>query len=150
MKLKISLFVSIGLLMFSCSNELDKRIQKISYGTSFGECMGYCRHQMLITVDSVKYSCISNGNTLLQKDFYEKTTSVRWDSIRSDLTVSSFFAIPAVNGCPDCADGGAEWLEILFDNGESHKVTFEYRNEPSALKAYVSKCRLILSKNSCQ
>ncbi|MEI6555242.1 MAG: hypothetical protein WCL70_06610 [Paludibacter sp.] len=138
------------LFTFSCTNELDKRIEKVSYGTSFGECMGYCKHQMVITVDSAKYSCISNGNTLPQKDVYEKMTTNRWDSIRNNMTFSSLLALPEVIGCPDCADGGAEWLELMLTNGETHKVTFEYGKEPASIKDYIAKCRLILNKNSCQ
>ena len=39
-------------------------------------------------------------------------------------------------GCPDCADGGAEWIEIT--SGEtSHKVTFEYNKSPDVFKSYI-------------
>jgi hypothetical protein len=29
-----------------------------------------------------------------------------------------------VIGCPDCADGGGEWIEVSVA-GESHRVTFD-------------------------
>ena len=140
----------ILLLSVSCTNELDKRIKQLNYGTSFGECMGYCKHQVSVTVDSVKYSCISNGNSLPQKDYSEKTNSTTWDSIRTNIGTSSFFALPEVIGCPDCADGGAEWIELILYNGESHKVSYEYGKSPTIIEDYIKKCRQILNKNACQ
>lgn len=147
---QIILPILIAMFLTSCTTELDKRIQKVSYGTSFGECMGYCKHQMVISRDSVKYSCISNGNILPQKDVYKKMTFIGWDSLRNNITVSSLLALPEVIGCPDCADGGAEWLELMLANGETHKVTFEYGKEPVSIKDYIAKCRLILNGNTCQ
>ena len=52
--------------------------------------------------------------------------------------------MPETIGCPDCADGGAEWIEIKLANGEKHKVTFEYMNAPSAFKNYISGLRGLL------
>ena len=150
MKAKNNLIFLILILNLACTNQLDKRITQVNYGTSFGECMGYCKHQVSFTVDSVKYSCISNGNILPQKDFSESTSSVAWDSIRTNIATSSFFALPAVIGCPDCADGGAEWMELILNNGETHKVTFEYGNSPTIIKDYITRCRVILNKNACQ
>jgi hypothetical protein len=43
-----------------------------------------------------------------------------------------------VIGCPDCADGGAEWLELGFEK-EVKRVTFEYMHEPDAYKKTTSK-----------
>ena len=51
--------------------------------------------------------------------------------------MNSFFELPETIGCPDCADGRAEWLEIELMNGEKHKVTFEYRNEPASLNDHI-------------
>ena len=38
-----------------------------------------------------------------------------------------------VIGCPDCADGGATYIE-LTQNGETKRVTFETGNPPPALE----------------
>ncbi len=49
-------------------------------------------------------------------------------------------ALPKTIGCPDCADGGAEWIEI--QSIDIHKkVTFEYLNEPNSLTALVTELR---------
>jgi len=83
----------------------------------------------------------------LTKDTILKSSAV--DSINS-INTTSFFKLPETIGCPDCADGGAEWLEIILLNGKKHKVTFEYRNEPTQLKNQIIKLREILSKNECR
>lgn len=66
------------------------------------------------------------------------------------LNTNGFLALPTTIGCPDCADGGAEWLEIELKNGIKHKVTFEYNNEPSLLKDYILKLREMLNANDCK
>ena len=38
--------------------------------------------------------------------------------------MDSFFILEERIGCPDCADGGSEWIEILANN-KTYKVTFE-------------------------
>lgn len=151
MKKTILLTISLSLMFASCTNELDKRIQKVSYGTSFGECVGFCRKQMSINSDSIVFTafcdvCMTPG--VVRKDYYSKTLKTTWDSIQSGLSPNSFFLVPAVSGCPDCADGGAEWLEILLINGETHKVTFEYGNEPGELKAYIPVIRKLFENNN--
>ena len=39
--------------------------------------------------------------------------------------MDSFFILDERIGCPDCADGGSEWIEIGTKN-KIYKVTFEY------------------------
>jgi hypothetical protein len=152
-KLFILSIISILMLFNSCSYEMNSKIIQINYGTSFGMCVGYCNHQVTIKADSVKWICICNACMapgLMQKTFYAKTNSTLWDSIRTNISISSFQALPTVIGCPDCADGGAEWLELILNNGEKHKVTYEYGKEPTVIKDYVAKCKQVFNKNSCQ
>jgi hypothetical protein len=33
--------------------------------------------------------------------------------------------VEGVHGCPDCADGGAEWVQVRA-SGDSIRATFEY------------------------
>ncbi len=70
-----------------------------------------------------------------------------WNSFLTEIDVNSFFSMPETIGCPDCADGGAEWIEIKLANGEKHKVTFEYMNAPSAFKNYISGLRGLLEES---
>ena len=134
----------------ACSNDvIYKNIAQLSYGTSFGECIGYCNHDVTIKSKAATYQCYSwnPAQQILTKDTILKSSAV--DSINS-INTTSFFKLPETIGCPDCADGGAEWLEIILFNGKKHKVTFEYRNEPTQLKNQIIKLREILSKNECR
>ena len=154
MKLLNIKYLTISFLFLtsvSCTEELGKRIQRVNYGTSFGECVGFCRKQLSVTSDSVHFTAFCDAcmtPATARKDFFSTPTKTEWDSIYNHLPTTSFIALPAVIGCPDCADGGAEWLELILINGESHKVTFEYGNEPTLLKEYIPVLRKLLSKNS--
>ena len=147
-------YLIIGFLFLttvSCTEELGKRIQRVNYGTSFGECVGFCRKQLSVTSDSVHFTAFCDAcmtPATARKDFVSTPIKTEWDSIQNRLSTGSFFALPAVIGCPDCADGGAEWLELILINGETHKVTFEYGNEPTILKEYIPILRKLLSKNN--
>jgi len=134
----------------ACSNDvLYKNIAQINYGTSFGECIGYCKHEVTIKSKAATYQCSSWSPTeqILTKDTLINSSTL--DSI-GNFSTSSFFKLPVSIGCPDCADGGAEWLEIILLNGDKHKVTFEYHNEPTLIKDQIIKLREILNKNECK
>jgi hypothetical protein len=50
--------------------------------------------------------------------------------------------LDSIFGCPDCADGGAEWIEINTID-KKHKITFEFGKEPEELKSllgYLKTC----------
>lgn len=143
------LLVISMIIMFltACSNDvIYKNIAQINYGTSFGECIGYCKHDVIIKSKAATYQCYSwnHSDQILTKDTILNSSVL--DSIYS-INTTSFFKLPETIGCPDCADGGAEWLEIILLNGKKYKVTFEYHNEPTQLKNQIIKLREILSKN---
>ena len=46
------------------------------------------------------------------------------------------FALKEIIGCPDCLDGGAEWIEVSCD-GKAHRVEFDYHAPPSAISHLV-------------
>lgn len=137
------------LLLTSCSQEvIYSGISQIKYGTSFGECIGYCKHEMVLKSGKVTYNSISWNSALQPQIQTDTLTAVAWDSVKSDFVVKDFFNLPETIGCPDCADGGAEWIEIQLTNGDTHKVTFEYYHEPELLKNKVIEFRTIMAKNA--
>lgn len=64
--------------------------------------------------------------------------SAKWSDLVSAINIEAFFAWEEVIGCPDCADGGAEWIEITTSTG-THKVTYEYDIPPNAVKPFHAK-----------
>ena len=58
------------------------------------------------------------------------------------LDEDKVMALPERIGCPDCADGGAEWV-IITVGDKTHKVVFEYGKAPAELAAVVAKFRAL-------
>ena len=56
-----------------------------------------------------------------------------------------FRNLEEVIGCPDCTDGGVEWIEITTSE-LSHKVTFEYFNEPEETQNYIDDLRDLMEQ----
>ena len=154
MKLKrFQLFLIILLVAFtaSCSNEsLYRKVAQVNYGTSFGMCVGYCKRE--VSIDSVytSYSCAGWTKEVEPTLYKVQTTKSAWDSVKVLINNKAFFELPATIGCPDCADGGAEWVEVKLLNGTAHKVVFEYNNEPQQLQGSIAKLRQIEGKNECK
>ncbi len=65
-----------------------------------------------------------------------------WTEMKSLISIEEFIELPETIGCPDCADGGAEWVQIIGP-GYSKKVMFEYGSTPAGLEALLSKLREI-------
>lgn len=148
---KFFLFALILLVFSSCSNEIIyNKVSRVNYGTSFGMCVGYCKHD--VSVDSIytKLDCTSWRAELKPISKVINTSKSTWDSLKVLVNSKEFFLLPEIVGCPDCADGGAEWLELKLANGQMHKVTFEYNREPEILKNYLGALRTLLNRNECK
>lgn len=134
--MRILIVVTI-LLIMSCSatkSTQTKEISEIRWGTSFGMCRGYCY---------TEYHYTAEGTRLIRKGWdttaYPETLEVfspkpgEWPQLTASINLSAFDSLPERIGCPDCADGGAEWVEIITNEG-SKKVTFEYGQVPEGLE----------------
>lgn len=142
------LFIFISLILsfsfVSCEEEQNEDEMIVRYGISFGECIGYCHEELSISDEESTY-IKQNSDTAKPDLFYNlDNTEDAKESLFDAIDLNTFTELANVIGCPDCADGGAEWIEIT--QGEiHHKVTFEYMNEPTNLKAYIGTLRMILS-----
>jgi len=136
----VFILLMVGLTVSCKKNDKGAtEVKQIEYGTSFGECLGYCKSDILLQRGSVKYTESGWSDTL--KTITCTDTLTMWNVFASGLDIKKFFELQAIIGCPDCADGGAEWIEIELVSGEKHKVTFEYMNAPEVLESYVIKLR---------
>lgn len=115
--------------LYACSEKkIASEVLQINYGTSFGMCRSYCIHEVKINrnwtvkiertwADSLRYPTTYDST---------KTDASMWSYLLERLNQSNFATLPERIGCPDCADGGAEWLEVVKTNGAHQKSTFEY------------------------
>lgn len=147
--LKIALLYTFVLaLTFSCSKkETDNEIIQVKYGISFGECIGYCKRDLTFKSGEVTYNNSSWIDTIKPITCSDVLDNDKWNYLKTGLDIEAFFTLSKTIGCPDCADGGAEWIEIELSNGKKHKVAFEYRNEPSSIKGYVIVLRGMMEKS---
>ncbi|UJR24697.1 hypothetical protein I4U23_006071 [Adineta vaga] len=103
-------------------------IISISSGVSFGMCRGYCRRSIMISSNLKRVISIKEAN-YQQTEFppVKKAapfTAEEWNELVSLVDFNAFQALNEQIGCPDCADGGAEWIQIET-KGQMKKVTFE-------------------------
>lgn len=152
--MRLSFNCIFGIIFFvglftSCSNEpISSEITQVKYGTSFGMCVGYCKHELLLKSDKATYNLSGWNATVEPITYTEVLNSSDWNLVTTNLNIKDFFDLPEMIGCPDCADGGAEWIEIELPNGSKHKVTFEYNNEPALLKNTVVELRGLMNKHN--
>jgi len=144
--MKKLLFFLLSLVLLTSCDEKDDEITngviEIHYGTSFGECYGYCINEVTVTDNTIalkKYSW-TDGLDFPDIDYQKTINEEVLEDLFDKVDFDTFLALDEVIGCPDCADGGSEWIEIKT-NDTTHKVTFEYFNEPSELTEIVTALR---------
>jgi hypothetical protein len=126
--MKYAVILIATLLVFSCDDAetlTPADTPSIKYGTSFGECVGHCVIDMEVTAESAYLITYGWNNSVTP---ITKSTSFQEEQYQTLLDMidgTKFLALDPVIGCPDCADGGAEWIEMTLGT-RTKKVTFEY------------------------
>ena len=98
----------------------------IRIGTSFGECLGYCWKEVILDEEAIVV--IARGwdtEAYPEKIYAEKMKSELWVQLQTAADFSTLERMDEVYGCPDCADGGAEWVTMNL-SGRIETVKFEY------------------------
>jgi hypothetical protein len=147
------IFAALFMLLFTfsaCKKSKFDDLTIISYGSSFGMCVGYCTNELTISDLKITYSKIQRSPKPDTKECTKPITVDEVEAIKNLLNSEKIAALPEVIGCPDCADGGAEWVAINAD-GKNYKITFEYGKPPKELEAAVAKLKLLKeSFNDCK
>ena len=123
----------------ACSEE-DDELYKLNYGTSFNMCVGYCKNEMTLESHFVTYNptgWVDSIQTITCRDELEINS---WKYFETHLNINDFFDLPNTIGCPDCADGGAEWIEVYY-NGFHKKVIFEYGDTIKPVESLILQLR---------
>lgn len=118
----------LSFLFISCEDAeplTQADVQSIKYGTSFGMCIGYCVTDLEVTAESVYISQYGWNNSVVPKSKTADFEEEKYIEILNIVDQSKFLALDPVIGCPDCADGGSEWIEVTIGS-RTKKVTFEY------------------------
>jgi hypothetical protein len=109
---------------------------EITSGTSFGMCAGYCVTELRIDRTSVTLTEDSQRQDI--------PTRSEWNRLQSLVDTAAFRRLEGVHGCPDCADGGAEWIQI--ETAEPVRVTFEYGTELDGIDELQAEIRELRSR----
>ena len=140
------LIIALALLILVVSGENVEKsnIRSISSGTSFGECMGYCRKSITLTSAPLQVTTLkqANFNQASYPSVYAKLplSSSEWTSLNNLVNLEIFQSLDGRIGCPDCADGGAEWVQIDWTNG-SKRVIFENGKTVKGIEKLIVKLR---------
>lgn len=124
-------------------------IQSINTGTSFGFCMGYCTREA--TFNSEKVVVSKSSTRSVSDSSYPTVTKEQsfsqndWNNLVSLVDLNKFNSLEERIGCPDCADGGSEWIDITSKNGKK-RVTFEYNKDVPEIQTLVTKIRELRNK----
>ncbi|WP_162628006.1 hypothetical protein [Arcticibacterium luteifluviistationis] len=133
-------FLLFSTLFLSSCDSVSPKLESdlvIVSGQSFGECIGECTQYLVVKVESSSVEFVSQPyhveNENEKRIFTHNLDDETWKNILSEINTKTFNKLDEVYGCPDCADGGAEWIEISDSSG-THKVTFEYGEEVKGIE----------------
>lgn len=143
--MKLSLILILTMVLCACkvTNNMatEDNVLQITHGTSFGRCNGYCTK----TLTYSKEKSFETEQSRNEKNFPLKTTQIpwskqEWNMLTQALSSLDISSIPDTIGCPDCADGGAEFIEITTKTGIK-KITFEFGVEVKELTPFLHTLR---------
>ncbi len=100
---------------------------EVAWGSSFGMCRGYCVSRLEVSSAGIAtLTETSNRDDALPPRVRSRPLSPgEMDTLTFARGISPLAT--ATLGCPDCADGGAEYVEA-----GGQRVTFEYRGDAGA------------------
>lgn len=143
MKITI-VFLSLLAVFTACNTSkpvaASEEIISVLHGTNFGHCRGYCRKDVVFYPNQVDYfeaSVDSTRNPVKVENF---KNSSAWKSIVDKIDWNKFKDLKESYGCPDCADGGSEYIEIKTVNG-TKRVTIEFNKEMPELEPLLTELR---------
>jgi hypothetical protein len=126
----------------SAEISLTDTSEYIIYGQSFGRCRGYCHIKSIYSTKDIVTTSSSWSDTLSypQKTKITASNLASYKQLLELVNLEDFHKLPETIGCPDCADGGASWIEISH-LGKKQKVNYEFGKAPKELVALEAKIK---------
>lgn len=137
-----------GVILLSCGkkNPVPEGLV-VETGTSFGECVKNCFQVMTFNSLSknLEFEIKNNptaGENATQR-FQESFSETEYNEILNSIDFDVFKGLQKFYGCPDCADGGAEFIRLSdnMETGESYLVTFEYGKSVKGIEKLITLLR---------
>ena len=153
MKKTYLLIMPLLFLFVACENDYKKvEVNDIAIKTGifFGMCGGYCKSEVEIVNRDVVFIASSWSNPSYPDTMLNGNISIQeWDSLIASVDMDSFLSLDDIIGCPDCADGGGEWIEITKVD-TLKRVTFEYGETVESIQSLIEKVRVIRERFYCE
>ncbi len=106
---------------------------EIAFGWSFGECWGECQGELIVSSDGA----VSYETSGWENEVYLWVTGTAHDAtldaLEAAYDATDRDGLESVYGCPDCADGGREYLRFL-DDLDPAGSDWEWGGPPIALE----------------
>lgn len=111
-------------------------------GTSFGECVGWCWRETVADGETARITLRDYDPATPDSVLSYPLDPARWARLTDALDLRALQAADTVYGCPDCADGGAEWIEVRWE-GYRKRVTFEHGATVEGLEPLIEAARAL-------
>lgn len=122
----------------ACDQESDGTIQTFTFGTYYGECIGTCYNSFSFKEGVFAWEQRNYVGGEIQDICQGGQANSIWTGLNAAFNLATFMGLDEVIGCPDCADGGASFIEIEIGD-ERTRVTFETGNPPLGMEAFHEK-----------
>ena len=151
--MRIAFLLLLGWGLSACEREIPtlplsshEKFWALRYGTKFGMCLGYCFTELRVDSTGILFIQASWDplNFPFRRIWSPPDTAV-WQTLQQAFNPGAFARLDTVIGCPDCADGGAEWLEVRTQNGVK-RVTFEYGDSLPGNALFLDALRQLLKQ----
>lgn len=139
----LSALILSSMFLFSCEDAeilTENDIPTVRYGTSFGFCIGYCLTDLEVSADQIYHVKYGWENSEVPEAKTLEYKESDYNRLLSLVDQEKFLDLEPVIGCPDCADGGSEWIEMKID-GRTKKVTFEYGKDIEEIEEIILELR---------
>lgn len=111
----------------------------VRFGSSHGMCTGYCTQEFELKEDGLLARRKGGGrgdiSAYPDQEQLVALDKASIEAARAAFDAAAFDAAPDVIGCPDCADGGRCWVEVVR-NGRPRLVTFDCTSGSEQLKGF--------------
>jgi hypothetical protein len=120
-------------------HEIQAPVVRVAGGSTFGECLGYCDNSIYVEPNRTAFVAVARDGSYPP---YRQYTygGTGWNDLLKAVDWDTFSQLPETMGCPDCADGGAEWIEVAV-SGRKHRVTFEFGAEIESIQPLIDLMR---------
>ena len=125
-------------------------LPQINYGWSYGECWGESRGELIVSADSAISFEIRGWENETYLTVTGTAHDATMDAIEAAYDALDRRSLDSVYGCPDCNDGGAEYV-LFLDDIDPPQSDWEAGSAPAELQAISDALRALAdAMHSCR